>query len=556
MKRAALRAILAACAGCLIFGQSTDSRPKFVIADVHAAAAGSINQRIIPVHDGRYELTGASMVDLIRIAYGFDADKILGGPTWLEMNRYDIAAKLPGETSPDDQKLMLQTLLEDRFKLVVRKETKPLPGYVLTAGKKPSLKEAAGTEESGCTPQASSGPAPEGGVRLMMGSTNASGQTQTTTIVLGPGGVIRYNCRNITMAAFASGLRNMLGASVGTSPVADETGLTGKYDFDLSFSIGLVLNGQGSDAPNVTVFDAIDKLGLKLEKKDIPTPVIVVDSVNQKPSDNPPDLTKEMPPMPPATVFDVASIKAADPSARSARFQALPGGRFVVENYPMSSLIMMALRDPLATFGPISQPKGLPGWANSARFDITAKAPAGAAPLDTFTVAIPLRALLVDRFKLTYHTEQQPGTSYTLQAVKPKLKKADSAERTTCKQSSSAGPPRTMTFQCQNMTMPQLADYVSARRMLSGPVTDATGLEGSWDFTLTYSPNLPSAQPTALGGAAGQPGAEAPAAADPTGGYTMFEAIEKQLGLKLVEGKSPQPVIVIDHLEEKPTEDQ
>ena len=144
MKRAALRAILAACAGCLIFGQSTDTRPKFVAADVHAAAPASGSMRTIPVHDGRYEVKNASMLDMVRVAYSFDADKILGGPSWLEMDRFDITAKLPGETSPDDQKLMLETLLEDRFKLVVRKETKPMPGYALTAGKKPSLKEAAG----------------------------------------------------------------------------------------------------------------------------------------------------------------------------------------------------------------------------------------------------------------------------------------------------------------------------------------------------------------------------------------------------------------------------
>jgi uncharacterized protein (TIGR03435 family) len=56
------------------------------------------------------------------------------------------------------------------------------------------------------------------------------------------------------------------------------------------------------------------------------------------------------------------------------------------------------------------------------------------------------------------------------------------------------------------------------------------------------------------GGDAGQPASEPPTAAEPSGGYTLFEAIEKQLGLKLEPHKRLMPVIVIDHLDEKPTE--
>ena len=129
MRPVSLGAILAASTVCLIFGQSTDTRPRFVIADVHPnTGTGYPYSRALPVHDFRYEVVNSTIVDMVRIAYGFDADKIVGGPSWLEMNHYDVTAKLPGETSPDDQKLMLQALLEDRFKLVVHKETKPIPG--------------------------------------------------------------------------------------------------------------------------------------------------------------------------------------------------------------------------------------------------------------------------------------------------------------------------------------------------------------------------------------------------------------------------------------------
>jgi len=108
---------------------------------------------------------------------------------------------------------------------------------------------------------------------------------------------------------------------------------------------------------------------------------------------------------------------------------------------------------------------------------------------------------------------------------------------------------------CQNITMAQFADWLSSNGIgLSGPVSDATGLNGAWDFSLTYSFAMPAA--LARGVETGPPGGDLPAAAEPTAGYTLFEALEKQLGLKLETTKKPQPVIVIDHLEEKPTEDQ
>jgi uncharacterized protein (TIGR03435 family) len=69
------------------------------------------------------------------------------------MDRFDVLAKVPADSTPETQKLMLQSLLEDRFKLVVRKDTRALPTYALTAGKKPQLKEADGTEETGRRPR-------------------------------------------------------------------------------------------------------------------------------------------------------------------------------------------------------------------------------------------------------------------------------------------------------------------------------------------------------------------------------------------------------------------
>ncbi|MGA2789131.1 MAG: TIGR03435 family protein [Verrucomicrobiota bacterium] len=552
MKRAILGAILIFACCSTILGQPADTRPKFLAADVHPAPAGYPYARTIPVHDNRYEVKSAAMLDLVRIAYGFDADKILGGPSWLEMDRFDITAKLPGETSPDDQKLMLQTLLEDRFKLVTRKETKSIAGFALIAGKKPALKEAAGTEESGCKLQSSSGPAPEGG-GMFMTSINGA----VVRIAISGNTMLTYNCRNETMAAFAEGLHTMLGSNIGTSPVLEETGLKGAWNFDLSFSLSISLPiSGGSSTERVTVADAIDKqLGLKLEPRQIPTPVLVVESVNRTPSANAPDLAQVMPPMPPATEFDVASVKPTDPGSSAMNFQVQPGGRLNIRGFPMRSLLMYAFMDPISRR--TSQLTGTPKWADSARFDIVAKTPPDTAPLDMMSMGPPLLALLKDRFKLAYHIDQQPGTAYNLQAAKPKMKTADPAGRTSCKRAAApAGSPGgSLVMTCQNITMTQFADWLSSNGVgVNGPVSDATGLNGAWDFSLTYTYAMPAA--LARGVETGQPGGDLPAAAEPTAGYTLFEALEKQLGLKLETTKKPQPVVVIDHLEEKPTEDQ
>ena len=84
------------------------------------------------------------------------------------------------------------------------------------------------------------------------------------------------------------------------------------------------------------------------------------------------------------------------------------------------------------------------------------------------------------------------------------------------------------------------------------PVVNATGLNGAWDFTLNFTPagQLTSA---GRGSDAGSAGA-APTAMDPTGGLSLFDAVQKQLGVKLELRKRPMPVLIIDHVEERPSD--
>ncbi len=230
---------------------------------------------------------------------------------------------------------------------------------------------------------------------------------------------------------------------------------------------------------------------------------------------------------------------------------------------------------------------GAPKWMDSDRFDIVGKPPAsaltstpgpaagqnGPPPIDIDTVLAMVRALLADRFKMVSHTEERPISAYTLIAVKPKIKQADPASRTRYKEgpASDGKDPRNKNpilgrlVTCQNLTMAQFAEKLQsiAPGYIHSPVLDSTGLAGGWDFTLSFSPAGLTAAGTRGGGGGGgrggdappaQPSTDVPAAADPNGAVTLFEAIEKQLGLKLELQKRPASILVIDHIEQKPTE--
>jgi uncharacterized protein (TIGR03435 family) len=113
-----------------------------------------------------------------------------------------------------------------------------------------------------------------------------------------------------------------------------------------------------------------------------------------------------------------------------------------------------------------------------------------------------------------------------------------------------------MTLSCQNVTMEYFASRLQnlAFGTINFPVEDATGLEGGYDVAMSFSPNagMNFGGPGRGGNPAGGENA-VPTASDPTAGMTIFEAIEK-LGLKLDQRKRNVPVIVIDHIEQKPTE--
>jgi uncharacterized protein (TIGR03435 family) len=499
------------------FGQT------FQAADVHASpratnpytyASGGV------LRGGIYDLRKATMLDLIKTAWNVEPDTVFGGPNWLELDRFDVSAKAPPETQPETIRLMLQALLRDRFGLVIHNDIRPMPVFALTARKnKSKLTESNGSGPAGCEDQQ---------------------RPPATFRVLA--------CHNITMDAFTQTLRQRAGDYL-AAPVVNETGLEGAWDFDLKWNPRSVV--PGPDASRTTIFDAIDQqLGLKLAPKTAPGTVLVVDRVNQKPTPNPPDTTRLIPPR--AFEFEVADLKLSRPGepdlARVSR------DRYEVHARSPGVLLYDAFDVPFSSEYDLIA--GIPKPVFDERIDITAKLPSETSgPTgNAFTddLRLMLRNLLIERFGIKWHYEDRSVSAYTLASAKPKMKKADPSHRSNCREARAiANDPRDSNprlnrlITCQNVTMTQFAGLLQglAPDYLATSVADATGLDGAWDFTLSFSAPYLLASPPA-----------GESASDPNGAVSLEEAVNKQLGLKLEKRLRPVSILVIDQMEEKPTE--
>ncbi len=285
-------ALLLVAAAYGVFAQSADS-PRFDVASIKLNTASvHIGMGVVTNPGGRLTAEFAPVQLLIRKAYGVQSFQISGGPDWINTDGYDIEAKAEGNPSERQLLLMLQSLLEDRFKLRVHRETKELPVYALTVAKgglklqPPKEGSCVSAEPNAPEP---SGPPPQRG----------SGQP----LHLPCGGIVVFFNRpgprmiggQVSMANVVQSLTNILGRAV-----MDKTGFTGKFDVHLEFAFDDALAGlTGPNTPpfrrqepgpgdldSPSIFAAIQQqLGLKLESAKGPAEVLVVDHV-ERPTEN------------------------------------------------------------------------------------------------------------------------------------------------------------------------------------------------------------------------------------------------------------------------------
>jgi uncharacterized protein (TIGR03435 family) len=520
--------------------------PKFEMADVHVSAtAHTFAQNFGGVlRAGKYINRDATMLNLIEAAYDVSEDSIAGGPGWLNSDLFDVIAKVPDGTTPAAAKLMLQALLADRFALVVRNETRPVPRYVLSVGKGGSkLKTSSGSGNPGCQPKQQPG----------AGGGNPGDPASQPNI--------QVACHDLTAQAIAENLHQMAGGYL-DHDVIDSTKLEGSWDFDLEWTGRGALAAKGPEG--ISVFDAVEKqLGLKLEMKNVPLPALAIETVNRKPKGNPPGIESALTLA--AARFEAATVKPADPDGRPMVGILYTGGSQMKAGGNLRDLVAMALQiSPNIAADTVI---GLPKSADSQRWDITAKVPStgegapnvvsGRPQPPPLSVALEmLRGLLMEQFELKTHTEEREVTVYamTMGSSKPKLTQADESERSGCKPDPSAPKPATnisVMIGCKNTTMAELAENLQrmANAYIDHPIVDATGLQGGWDFLIGWTPKAMLDAPRTP--APNQPAGTIGEAAEPNG-ISAFEAVEKELGLKLVKQKRSIPVIVVDHVSEKP----
>ncbi|AFL86457.1 Protein of unknown function (DUF3738) [Terriglobus roseus DSM 18391] len=508
------------------------AKAAFTIADVHASPRVSFpNSDSGQLRGERYSLHQATLVDMIALAYGVKPEMVQGGPSWLELPRFDVTAKADPKTSDAELKRMLQALLADRFKLVVHKGEAPMPAFLLTAPSgKPKMQQSKDGETKSC--KADTTPPAPGEVPLFV-----------------------LACTHMSSEEIATFLSQAAGNFL-TEPVLDQTGLEGAWDFTLSFTGPRERAKAGAAA--VSIFDAVEKdLGLKLELKTAPRLVWIVDSVTEKPTPNSPAVVKELPTLAP-TEFEVSTIKPAKPDAQ-------PGGRVANGQMNITATTLKNLFSFVWDFNS-NDPQLLanaPAWLDKDKFDFFAKAVMpeqipGRPPVQFYEVEFRqmLQTLLMDRFQMKVHREDRPIFAYKMVADHPKLTKADPTKRTHCKQGPGpdgkdprvVNPMLTALLTCQNITMKQLGEQLTqfATGYIYTPVLDETGLTGGYDLTLAWS----SAALTILRPPPppGQP--EEALSAD---AVTLYDAMQKQLGIRMVKEKRPVSVLVIDHIEETPT---
>jgi uncharacterized protein (TIGR03435 family) len=274
-----LAAAVAAGSGIVSAQQAGPAKPPaFEAASVKQNRSGDWRRAMGPAPGGRFTATNVPARDLIAYAYGISQDsvsfRIVGGPKWIDEDRFDINAVVTGAWTPAQMREMMRTLMADRFRLSAHADTREMPTYTLAVvPNQPLLLRRSVVDEAACQrrreaiqrrepvpPPAPGAPPICGSARTIPGTITAVGGSMTS-------------------------LASTLGQFVSRS-VVDRTQLAGLFDFELKWTPD-TMPQVPPDAPPLnidpngpSIFTALqEQLGLKLESARGPVDVIVIDSV-------------------------------------------------------------------------------------------------------------------------------------------------------------------------------------------------------------------------------------------------------------------------------------
>ncbi len=227
----------------------TQAGLRFQVATIKPS--GPDESRRIMVQGNRFSTTATTVVDLLKFAYGIHEQEIIGGPNWLRTQKFDLLADSETQVRPsgDEYKTMLQELLNERFKLAAHREMRELSVFEIVAAK------------NGPKLQKSNWP-----------------QDRVPTVGYSPG---QLSAANATLTDVATFLQRF----VTDRPVFDTTGIKGRYDLTLQWSVdemqaaGVSRESDANSRPGF--FTAIqEQLGLRLQKRKRLAPVFVIDSID------------------------------------------------------------------------------------------------------------------------------------------------------------------------------------------------------------------------------------------------------------------------------------
>ena len=275
--------------------QSGPAGPAFEVASVKKSPPPTGTPTIV-VFGARkgdsWNTQNATLRRIVRSAHGnrYQMEgQIVGGPGWLDTDRFDIAAKMPPMTTSENMLAMVQALLADRFKLQTHTETRELPVYALVLarsdGRLGNEMRSAGVDCDALREAQRLGTAPRPTPR------EPGKPLPPCTTTIGFGSVTRIESGGMSLAQLVSALSQSTGR-----PVIDRTGLSGHFVVKLEFvseagggsPLGPPPPGPAPAAPVDTpsLFAAIqEQLGLKLDARREPTDVLVIDRAEQPGAD-------------------------------------------------------------------------------------------------------------------------------------------------------------------------------------------------------------------------------------------------------------------------------
>ncbi len=267
------------CTATLINSRA-QSIMQFEVASIKLNKSGTTTMKFPVPSAGRFQATNFPLKALIAFAYG--GEQIYGAPDWTNSERFDVDARAADIHAIRNQyQQMLQSLLVERFKLQIRRETRELPTYEL-------LVANAGSRLKAADPKACDSPGKSNDQNSDQNAGNRTGVTCGSFYT----GQASLDGRSMSMAQFCNALAIILGR-----PVTDHTGVEGRFDIHLEFdpegvnlgqgASALTTDGDKSDDTRPSIFSALQQqLGLKLQSHKEPAEVLIIDRLERIPTEN------------------------------------------------------------------------------------------------------------------------------------------------------------------------------------------------------------------------------------------------------------------------------